>query len=149
MKKRTRIIAWIYMICTGYTFLINIIMYASIITGYSKAPWYLAVQILMWGFQWPFWIFLLRKQTWAWYVLTIIYAILSIEWIFSIGKWIIDGMPYSKTYTEASIPMIVILAGILFSLIIIVLPFWALLTDRPNLWKTNTDETSSLEEVTI
>ncbi|MHB0998310.1 MAG: hypothetical protein ACYC27_03610 [Armatimonadota bacterium] len=140
MKKRTRIIAWIFLICTGYTFLIHILTYFGIVFGYSKPPWYVAVRIFMWGFQWPFWILLLRKHAQAWYVLTVIYAILFVEWIFSLERWIVDGMPYPGTYTEASIPMIVILVGVLISLIIIVLPFWTLLTDRPNKWNAQLTE---------
>lgn len=109
MKIRTLVISYVL---AAYTLFVCCIM-LSIPKHFSLRMFVLAVQ-------WPLWIALIKKKSWAWAGLTIIYALLLLH-----GLWnaVISGLHVKPL-------------GLLVMLLVVILPLWALLTDRPSSWQT-------------
>lgn len=133
LKKRTRIIAWIYMVISVYSFLCILQMICRMHS--SAFPWYATAQAFLWGNQWPFWIGLLKRQSWAWSALVSGYFLISLSWAYSIGDSLIHGGPKMGPHISA------VTSGLGWAcvLAVVVLPIWALATDRPSGWHGGSD----------
>lgn len=131
MKKRTRVIAWIYLAVTGYAIWAGVIMFLGLAHGYSVLPWYMVARMLLPVVECPLWLLLLRQRVWVWLPLVVIYSFLSAEWLYIVVRWYMYWRPHPSPLLE--------LTG-LYTLVIVILPLWALLTDRPGAWNRNYSE---------
>ena len=131
MKKRTRVVAWICMLV--WVCLLAWSAYGSILTlswGGHDPPWQ---TILGWaGLVLPIlpWVFLLRRQPWAWWVLTIIYCGLALSALY--GLALTPGYWWHRRHDVPAVAMMTA-----FRLVweaILCLPVFFLLTDRPGGW---------------
>jgi len=134
MKKRTRIIAWIFLSITGCAFCAAIYIF-GIAHVFARLPLRLIVDMLLWGLQWPFWLYLLRRKAWAWSTLVAVYSLLFARWLYHMGWRMVHGTAYQGTHVSPILNLVVSA----YALIIVILPLWALLTDRPNGWARNTE----------
>ncbi|MHB0997761.1 MAG: hypothetical protein ACYC27_00830 [Armatimonadota bacterium] len=132
MKKRTRIVAWILMIFTAYTFVAFMSKFVTMGHFFANVPWYIIAVTLLHPLQWIFWILLLRKQAWAWYVLTTVYTLLFAQLLYTLVIWI------SRVMSGPSSSILI--KYLALNLVITVLPLWILLTDRPKMWTTKPDK---------
>ena len=104
--------------------------------GYSILPWYLIAQVLIGGLQWPFWIFLLKKRVWAWYILTAVYMINFAQWLFTVGAHLVYGAA-GQGIQRPLISSVIISA---YALIITIVPLLTLLTDHPGSWNQDLEQ---------
>lgn len=140
MKKRTRIVAWIFMIFSMLAFIAGVFMGYGMMHGYNKSSSYTLANIYLWGLQWPFWILLLKQRKWAWFPIIVACTFLCIHTLYNIFKY---NIVHPETNMHSLLENLIL---IVYNLIITVLPLWILITDRSSIWKIKPVETSSIEE---
>lgn len=136
MKKRTRVVAWIMLVYSAW-FSVFLLLWALPYTHLlphfvpSSMPSGMLQNILPVCIQVPLWIFLLKRRTWAWWGLTIIYcglALFTLYWVACTPSyWLARGR-------TAIIPIVLMTILNLLLRSIFVLPLFFLLTDRPRGW---------------
>lgn len=137
LKKRTRVIAWIFMLFSALMFVV-----ACLVAYNRYSDWWWHPAPLLAGLQWPVWIGLLRKRSWAWSALMAMQFLLAIIWIGSIGYWLI------QIASTTNLPVLTVGGGLIliFRITFIVLPFLILATDRPSGWQKTGDSIESNEK---
>lgn len=119
LRRRTRVIAWIFIAVSLYSIPSIILV---LVAPHLRNPQILA-SLLLSAIEWPFWALLLNRRYWAWWVLVCSCSI-PVCW----GAWTILS-PHHQTLHHHMVSPI---WGILWYLVLDVLPLWALLTDRPH-----------------
>lgn len=117
MKTRTKIIACLF---AAYSALMLLVMFGTI-THYGPFHLWIYSRLGLGAIQWVFWIDLLRKKAWAW-------SILSIVYVLEILLVMVGTVYYWPRAIHHFLP------NLLVFLLMVVLPLWILLTDRPSMW---------------
>lgn len=134
MKKRTRIMAWLYSILTAY----SLVLLGLVLLNPRGGPHRLAIlsNVCVCVVLFPGWVGLLYWRRSAWKVLTILYALIGVSWIVQGPRILLHGIAH-KTSLEKT------LAGfalyLLWMLASWVFPLLVLLTDRPEGWSSGTE----------
>lgn len=133
MKKRTRIVAWVFMVIGACASL----MYLSVLRQ-NRGEIAVAGYGRVWALQLPLWICFLKKFAWARAILIGIFSIISvvclIESVGMISDELARRLPFLTVAAESGTMLAVLtLTG--------VLPLWILLTDKPSGWQKGVVET--------
>ena len=137
MKKRTKVIAVIFMGFSLYAFYFVLLFAPGAVVyvlhlgpdGKSGSPG-LYIGMLAVGLEWPFWICLLRRKAWAWRVLVIVCCGWILERI-----WALATAPaYYAAHPQLEHAGLRFAATLSWALIGTGIPLWALLTDKPSGW---------------
>ena len=145
MKRRTRLVAFIFSAFSLYYFATAGFLTAGLASGaiLGSRPVSGNPRLLLWmwaaGLIWPFWWALLKRRPWAWWALTVLYAggmIVEIrKLVLTPGYWLARGLTIPDMAVRTTL-------GLAFDLIFL-LPLLFLLTDRPGGWANPQSEIRS------
>lgn len=126
LKKRTRVIAWIALVFSAISF----IELPLVILAYRHKPGSL-ISGLPGALLWVLWIGLIGKRVWAWWALVAAYAAMSV--------WYVWGIAHTPAYYSAHHKVLAhswyaMIPGSVMLILAVLIPLWALLTDRPLNW---------------
>lgn len=126
LKKRTNTVAWIYLVYSAISFLSLPI--AFMIFRHKPGSWLYNVPGAL---VWAFWIPLLGRRVWAWWSLVAAYAAMSVWYV-----WAIAQTPgyFAAQHKVLANPWHALIPGAVMLVLIVLIPLWALLTDRPSGW---------------
>jgi hypothetical protein len=130
LRGRTRVVAWIYMVISLYIFGM-FAMFSMSLRGPRHMYISVTAQILVYATQWVFWLLLLKRRAWAWWVLVVEYASFVICSLWSMGRWSVarHHAYHAPRHHAMSLTYAVLWYGVY--LVAYMLPLWALFTDRP------------------
>ena len=131
MKKRTLIIAWVFLVVMGYQSIIRLLAIPGTYVHIHRLPWWFLWQIAPDLLQVPFWSALTRQKRWAWWPLVVILGLMLTRTAVSLVR-----MPvYCSAHPAMLHDLPRLLAwGVGMVLVMFALPLWTLLTDRPSRW---------------
>ena len=132
MKKRTRVVAWIFLVYSaGSCLLFFPVMLMT--------HWRNVVPGVLWSIQWPLWIGLIGHRKWAWRPLATIYIAMFLFMLQHVAR--LPGFYAAHPGMSHRLPM-VLMGNIGATLVMTVLPLIILLTDRPSGWRPPTEPVS-------
>jgi hypothetical protein len=143
----------------GRTILIHNLTHYSKKALYSQVESWLAGQeaasgkfdvnggVAVWALQWPIWIGLLKKQQWAWWILTAVFVLMIPSGLWGIWRIVTDS-PHAIRYLQVVPGWLMrpsatvhshlwdyLTIALLEFITSAVLPLWILLTDKPSAWR--------------
>lgn len=142
MKKRTRVIAWIFLIVECCTFLLSLIINTKYILNHTSQILDLIPLLSLLVVQGLLWLMLLKEQKWAWWVLTIEHTLLTLGCMWCSGELMISYLTHQKFH----IPIVPLIVLAIFFLAIYGTTFWVLLTDRPSGWAAHPTANELLDQ---
>jgi hypothetical protein len=128
LKRRTSIVAWICLVYSAISFLS--LPLAFVIFRHRPGSW-LSLFNVPGALVWALWIPLLGKRVWAWWALTVTYAAMSV-----LDVWGVAQAPqyYAAQHKALAHPYHAMIPGAVMLVLLVLIPLWALLSDRPSGW---------------